>query len=67
VTTAPVLGRPILPHGHPFDVRVKTRGVTASLDADLAENVLAGALETDALADAVIAKSDSEREAMWSL
>ena len=67
VTTAPALGRPVLPHGHPFYVLVETRGVNAAADAEHFENVLAGALEAGEVADAVIAKSDTERKAMWGL
>lgn len=67
VTTAPALGRPVLPHGHPFYVLVEARGVNAHADAEHFENVLTGALEAGEVLDAVIAKSDAERKAMWSL
>jgi FAD/FMN-containing dehydrogenase len=67
VTTAPALGRAVLAHGHPFYVLVETRGVSVQADAERFENVLAEALEAGAVADAVIAKSDLERRAMWNL
>lgn len=67
VTTAPAPGRPILPHGSPFYVLVEARGFNAQTDAEHFESVLAGALEAGEVCDAVIAKSDSERKAMWSL
>ncbi len=67
VTTAPAPGRAILPHGHRFYVLVESRGVSVQADAEHFENVLAGALEDGEVVDAVIAKSDTERKAMWSL
>lgn len=67
VTTAPALGRAVLAHGYPFYVLVETRGVSVQADAERFENVLAGALEAGEVADAVIAKSDLERRAMWNL
>ena len=67
VSTAPALGRPVLPHGHPFYVLVESRGANARTDAEQFESALAAALEAGELADAVIAKSQGERNAMWSL
>ncbi len=67
VTTAPAPGRPVLPHGHPFYVLIEARGVNVDADAEHFENILARALEAGEVADAVIAKSDAERKAMWSL
>lgn len=67
VTTVPAPGRPILAHGHPFYVLVEMRGVNTEADAEHFENVLGGALEAGEVSDAVIAKSDQERLAMWSL
>ncbi len=67
VTTAPAPGRPIVPHGHQFYVLVESRGVNVQADAEHFENVLAEALEDGEVVDAVIAKSDTERKAMWSL
>ncbi|MGC8521759.1 MAG: FAD-binding oxidoreductase, partial [Steroidobacteraceae bacterium] len=67
VTTTPAAGRPVLPHGHAFYVLVETRGVNPGADQEHFENVLAGALEAGEVSDAVIAKSDTERKAMWSL
>jgi FAD/FMN-containing dehydrogenase len=67
VTTAPAPGRPILPHGSAFYVLVEARGADVQADADHFEKVLAGALEAGEVCDAVIAKSDAERRAMWSL
>lgn len=67
VTTPPAPGRPILPHGSAFYVLAEARGVDTQSDAEHFESVLAGALEAGEVCDAVIAKSDTERKAMWSL
>ena len=67
VTSAPAPGRPILPQGFPFYVLVEARGVNAQTDSEHFEGVLAGALDAGEVCDAVIAKSDTERKAMWSL
>ena len=67
VTTEPALGRPILPYGHPFYVIVEAKGAMIDADAERFEGVLGSALEAEEIVDAVIAKSDAERRAMWGL
>ncbi len=67
VTTAPAAGRPVLPYGHPFYVLVEAMGANADLDGAPFEAVLAEALEAGEIADAAIAKSIAERQAMWTL
>lgn len=67
VTRPPAAGRPVLPPGHPFYVLIEARGASLRADADTFEAVLAGALEAGEVSDAVIAKSDAERKAIWGL
>jgi FAD/FMN-containing dehydrogenase len=67
VTTAPAAGRPVLPHGHPFYVLVEAMGADIEADAERFERVLGEALEAGEIADAALAKSGSERKAMWAL
>lgn len=67
VTTPPARGAPPLPRGHGFYVLVEAMGGDASADGERFEQVLAGALEADDIVDAVIAKSDAERAALWAL
>jgi FAD/FMN-containing dehydrogenase len=67
VTTAPARGTAPLPHGHAFYVLVEAMGGDPEADDEAFERVLADALETGELADAVIAKSDAERKALWAL
>lgn len=67
VTTAPAMGRPILPPGHSFYVLVEAKGAAIETDADRFETVLAGALEAGEIVNAAVAKSDAERKAMWGL
>jgi FAD/FMN-containing dehydrogenase len=67
VTSAPAVGRPVLPHGHPFYVLVEAMGADAEADAARFEQVLAEALDAGEIADAALAKSVAERKAMWGL
>jgi FAD/FMN-containing dehydrogenase len=67
VTTEPAKGKPPLPHGSPYYVLAETLGAHPEADAARFEEVLAGALEAGLVADAVIAKSQAERAAMWGL
>jgi FAD/FMN-containing dehydrogenase len=67
VTTAPAVGRPILPYGHPFYVLVEAMGASPDVDAEQFENVLGAALEAGEIVDAAVAKSIAERRAMWGL
>jgi FAD/FMN-containing dehydrogenase len=67
VTTAPAKGRPPIAHGHPYYVLVESLGAEQAEDSARFERALAAALETGDLADAVIAKSQIERNQMWGL
>ena len=67
VTTEPAAGRPVLPAGHAFYVLVEALGAEPATDADRFEAVLGKVLEAGLVADAVIAKSQAERDRMWAL
>jgi len=65
-TTAPALSAPILPYGHGIYALVEALGADPDSDQERFERVLAEALELGLIADAAIAKSESERRAMWA-
>jgi FAD/FMN-containing dehydrogenase len=67
VTTAPALGRSPLQEGYPLCVLVEQLGMDQEADSALFEEVLMDALEQGLIADAAIAKSQAERNAMWEL
>jgi FAD/FMN-containing dehydrogenase len=67
VTTPPARGTAPLPRGHAFYVLTEAMGGDIDADGERFEQVLAGALEEDEIVDAVIAKSDAERAALWAL
>jgi FAD/FMN-containing dehydrogenase len=67
VTTEPARGRPILPAGHAFYVLVEALGAEPAADAERFEAVLGGVLDRGLVGDAVIAKSQAERDRMWAL
>ena len=67
VTTPPAAGRPPLPPGHPYYVLVESMGADPDADAEAFERVLGEALEAGEIADAAIARTLSERNAMWAL
>jgi FAD/FMN-containing dehydrogenase len=67
VTSAPALGRSPLAEPHPFYVLVEAQGADAEADSARFEAVLVEALEAGLVADAAIAKSQGERDAMWAL
>jgi FAD/FMN-containing dehydrogenase len=67
VTTEPATGRPPVPHGHPYYVLVEAMGGDQAGDTARFETALMAALEDGLAADAVIAKSQAERNAMWAL
>jgi FAD/FMN-containing dehydrogenase len=67
VTTEPATGRPVLPAGHAFYVLVEALGADPQADGERFEAVLGQVLEAGLVADAVIAKSQAERDRMWSL
>jgi FAD/FMN-containing dehydrogenase len=67
VTTAPAKGRPPLADRYPYYVLVESMGGDPAGDRARFEQVLMDALEAADAADAVIAKSDTERDALWAL
>jgi FAD/FMN-containing dehydrogenase len=67
VTTCPAKGRPPIPHGHPYYVLVEALGGDQVSDSARFERALTSALEGGHLVDAVIAKSQAERDQMWAL
>lgn len=67
VTSAPAKGRRLLPADHPYYVLIEAMGGDQAGDAERFERVLGEALEAGDIDDAVIAKSQSERDEMWAL
>jgi FAD/FMN-containing dehydrogenase len=65
-TTAPAVNAAILPHGYGMYVLIESLGADPESDAERLESTLAQAMEQGLLVDAVIAKSDLERRAMWA-
>jgi FAD/FMN-containing dehydrogenase len=67
VTTPPAKGRAPIPHGRGYYVLVEALGGDQGDDEARFERALMAALEAGDAADAVIAKSESERQQMWGL
>lgn len=67
VTRPPATGKPPLPDGHPYYVLIESLGGHQAEDSARFEAALSTMLEEGVIADAVIAKSQSERDAMWAL
>ncbi len=67
VTTEPAKGKPPLPYGHPHYVLIEAMGGDQQADEARFESVLEQAYEAGDIVDAVIAKSQAERNAMWGL
>jgi len=67
VTTPPAQGIPPVPHGYPYYVMVEAMGGDQEADDARFERVLGEALEGGDIVDAVIAKSQAERNKMWGL
>jgi FAD/FMN-containing dehydrogenase len=67
VTTPPARGRAPIAYAHPYYVLIEQLGSDEASDIALFERVLGAALEDDIIADAVVAKSQAERSAVWSL
>jgi FAD/FMN-containing dehydrogenase len=65
-TTAPALNAPLLPYGHSLYVLVEALGADQQADQERFERVLADAMESGLVGDAVIAKSAAERRVMWA-
>jgi FAD/FMN-containing dehydrogenase len=67
VTAPPARGRPPLAGRHPFYVLVESLGGDVEADAARFEAALNEALEAGDIADAAVARSVGERQAMWAL
>jgi FAD/FMN-containing dehydrogenase len=67
VTTPPAQGVAPVPHGYPYYVMVEAMGGDQEADDARFERVLGEALEAGDIVDAVIAKSQAERNKMWGL
>ena len=67
VTTPPARGRPPLDGRYPYYVLIESLGGDVAGDAARFEAALAKALEAGEIADAAIASSKGQREAMWAL
>jgi FAD/FMN-containing dehydrogenase len=65
-TTPPAINTPILPRGHGLYVLIEALGADPQSDAERLEQALGTAMEQGLVVDAVIAKSDLERRAMWA-
>jgi FAD/FMN-containing dehydrogenase len=65
-TTAPAINTPILPRGYGLYVLIEALGGDPQSDAERLEEALGTAMEQGLVVDAVIAKSDLERRAMWA-
>lgn len=65
-TTSPASNAAVLPYGHSMYVLIEALGADPQSDAERLEQALAEAMELGLIADAVIAKSDLERRAMWA-
>jgi FAD/FMN-containing dehydrogenase len=65
-TTPPAVNTPILPRGHGLYVLIEALGGDPQSDAERLEQALGTAMEQGLIVDAVIAKSDLERRAMWA-
>ena len=67
VTSEPAKGKAPIAYGHPYYVLVESLGGNQEEDSIRFEKALMEALEAGEVSDAVIAKNQSERDAMWAL
>jgi len=67
VTTPPAKGTPPLGQEHPYYVLLEGSGGDAERDQARFEEALGEAIEAGLLADAAIASSETQREALWAL
>jgi FAD/FMN-containing dehydrogenase len=67
VTTPPAQGRAPLAEPHAYYVLVEAQGSDQAAHSERFEAVLTEALEAGLIADAAVAKSQGERDAMWAL
>lgn len=59
--------KPPVAYGAPFTVLLETQGASLDRDAARFEEILGEAFEKELISDAVIAKNDAERAAMWEI
>lgn len=59
--------KPPVAYGAPFTVLLETQGATLDRDAARFEEMLGEAFEKELISDAVIAKNEAERLAMWEI
>jgi FAD/FMN-containing dehydrogenase len=67
ITAPGEVHRPPLDSHYPYYILVEAMGGNPETDLDRFEQALMATLEGGLLADAVIAKSEAEREAMWAI
>ncbi len=67
VTTPPARTRPPLPHGRPYYVLLESLGADQARDLERFESTLAEAMEAGLVADASIAQTERDCEALWAL
>jgi FAD/FMN-containing dehydrogenase len=67
VTSPPALGRSPLSERHPYSVLIEAQGADQEGDSARFERVLMSAWDSGLLADAAIAKSQTERNTMWAM
>jgi FAD/FMN-containing dehydrogenase len=67
VTTEPARSQPPLSHDYPYYVLVEAMGGDPDADRARLEAALAQAYDNDLIADAVVAGSDAQRQALWAM
>jgi len=67
ITREGSIHRAPLPHGSAFYVLVETLGSNPEVDAESFETVLGEAMEQGLVSDAVLTRSQSERNAIWEI
>jgi FAD/FMN-containing dehydrogenase len=68
ITTAQLAARPPpMALGHPYYVLVERLGGDPLVDGEQFERVLADQIEAGVIVDAVVAKSEKERQALWAV
>jgi FAD/FMN-containing dehydrogenase len=67
VTSPPALGRSPLNERYPYSVLIEAQGADQEQDSARFERVLMSAWDLRLLSDAAIAKSQTERNAMWAM
>jgi FAD/FMN-containing dehydrogenase len=67
VTTPPAAGKPPIPHDFPYYILVESLGGDIDGDATRFMSALEKAMEDGLIADAAIAASQAERDALWAI